>query len=504
VSQKSVAFFGSVIAGGTPRGALRLFRALADELVQRDDIELICLGEPAFDPADPVGCIYECWDGREFLAALKGGEFSAVQFEGSSAGGILNRPAMRSRRQRWMERLMGRYRRTLPLPIRVLLSGLTRKLRPMLLGTSRSSKPGAWRPPNAKTGWAEFPETLFTVASRKGQSFSNRDVTGQVVSLEKVDVLLDFWWFHSPHGNPLAGRYRPPNLRVVAWFLDAIPLRVAHWQAGMIPVPEFRAGVQAHLNAADEVVAISRSAADDVGAFFPHIRKPIHVVPCGLFDADFEAPEGADYINRKLGLDPERMLFTIIGFQEPSKNVPNALRALLKVARLTGDEVQVVIIGFGSASDLEAMLGPVSAALAGSVRVIVVGMVSEDAKKAILSRSTALVYPSKWEGFGIPPLEAMAAGTQVVAGDIPPLREVCIDLAEYCDPYDVDSIADAVMQTLSKSPAELVRYVERAREHARRYTWAAAAARLHASVIAPGATLGSRADTCPELSHTVR
>ena len=191
-----------------------------------------------------------------------------------------------------------------------------------------------------------------------------------------------------------------------------------------------------HLESADEIVAISHSAAEDVTTFFPHIRKPIHVVPCGIFESDFDLPEGVEYVFRRLTLDLNVPLFTMIGFQEPSKNVPNALRALIKIALTTGTQIQIFIIGPGEHVNLHDVLGPIASSLDGLVRIVFGGLVSEPVKRAVLSKSTALVYPSKWEGFGIPPLEAMATGAQIVVSDIPPLREVCIDLGEYCDPYD--------------------------------------------------------------------
>src|SRR6516165_7329705 len=65
-----VAFFGHQLVGGTPRGALRAFRFLAEEIARQEDIDLICLGEPVSDPGDPLGSAYQAFDGRMFLATL--------------------------------------------------------------------------------------------------------------------------------------------------------------------------------------------------------------------------------------------------------------------------------------------------------------------------------------------------------------------------------------------------------------------------------------------------
>ena len=149
-----------------------------------------------------------------------------------------------------------------------------------------------------------------------------------MISLDRIDVLLNFWWFHSPHGNPLAGHYRPPGLRIFSWFLDAIPLRVAHWQPGMIPVPEFRSGLQMHLELLMKLRHLA-FCSQDVITFFPHIRSRFTWFLAASSKAILIYP-GADYVFRSLTLDLNIPLFTIIEFQEPSKNVPNALRALIK------------------------------------------------------------------------------------------------------------------------------------------------------------------------------
>ncbi len=84
--------------------------------------------------------------------------------------------------------------------------------------------------------------------------------------------------------------------------------------------------------------------------------------------------------------------------------------------------------------------------------------------------AAALVLPCLHEGFGLPALEAMHAGTPVLAADIPPLREVCGDAARYCDPRDVESIAGGLRELAEVGPLreELRR---RGLARARRFSW---------------------------------
>src|SRR5215213_8016876 len=72
-----------------------------------------------------------------------------------------------------------------------------------------------------------------------------------------------------------------------------------------------------------------------------------------------------------------------------------------------------------------------------------VGYVTQDELASLYRRASALVFPSLYEGFGQPPLEAMACGCPVACSDLPPLREVCGDAAVYFDPEDPEAIAAA-------------------------------------------------------------
>jgi len=75
-----------------------------------------------------------------------------------------------------------------------------------------------------------------------------------------------------------------------------------------------------------------------------------------------------------------------------------------------------------------------------------VGHVTDGKLRSLYSHATALVFPSLYEGFGLPPLEAMACGCPVLVSDIPAHRETCGDAAAYCDPLDPADIADKIKQ----------------------------------------------------------
>lgn len=80
-----------------------------------------------------------------------------------------------------------------------------------------------------------------------------------------------------------------------------------------------------------------------------------------------------------------------------------------------------------------------------------IGRVSDEKLTALYNKASLFIFPSVYEGFGLPPLEAMACGCTVLASDIPVIREICGNAALYFDPYNVDDIIRAITQYLCES-----------------------------------------------------
>jgi glycosyltransferase involved in cell wall biosynthesis len=168
-----------------------------------------------------------------------------------------------------------------------------------------------------------------------------------------------------------------------------------------------------------------------------------------------------------------RAYLLFVGSPAPNKNLVRTLAAFRQVTRT---DSRFVVVGSAAKSFSEGMGSEMPANL---VRT---GRLSDEHVKALYSHAAALVFPSIYEGFGIPPLEAMSVGCPVIAADIPVLREVCADAALYFDPYDPAAIAqkmnailngeadiDALKQagavrigafSWSKSGAELLRIID--------------------------------------------
>jgi len=105
------------------------------------------------------------------------------------------------------------------------------------------------------------------------------------------------------------------------------------------------------------------------------------------------------------------------------------------------------------------------------------GYVPVDTLSVLYRLASVFVFPSLYEGFGLPPLEAMASGTPVVTSNVSSLPEVVGDAAVLVDPYDPDSIADGMKQALTDSELR-ERLVARGLAKVREYSWERSVARI--------------------------
>ena len=131
-----------------------------------------------------------------------------------------------------------------------------------------------------------------------------------------------------------------------------------------------------------------------------------------------------------------------VGTLEPRKNLQLALRAFMALAQPVRSRFPLVLVGMKGwhQSELERQIAPLVAT--GEVRVL--GYLARDDLAAVTAGARALVYPSLYEGFGLPPLEAMACGVPVIASNVASLPEVVGDAGILVDPADVDGLANAM------------------------------------------------------------
>jgi glycosyltransferase involved in cell wall biosynthesis len=154
-----------------------------------------------------------------------------------------------------------------------------------------------------------------------------------------------------------------------------------------------------------------------------------------------------------------------VSSRNPNKNFQGVVRAM----NLLGGRAAPFII----AGNVNSQVFGETEALPASV--IQVGHISDAQLRALYESAGCFVFPSFYEGFGIPPLEAMACGCPVIAGDIGALRETCGDAALFCDPADPSSIAERIEEIMAASELRQ-KFIERGRLHALGFRWSKTAA----------------------------
>jgi glycosyltransferase involved in cell wall biosynthesis len=166
-----------------------------------------------------------------------------------------------------------------------------------------------------------------------------------------------------------------------------------------------------------------------------------------------------------------------VGTIEPRKNLTTLFEALTQIPA----DVQLAIVGRSGWNAAE-ILGRIGE-LGLSGRVVRLGFVPDEVLPKLMSAASAVVYPSRYEGFGLPVIEALSIGIPVVASDIPVFREVGGEEVEYFDPENATALAEAIDRAISSNGGQVAR--RRRREQAGRFSWQRSAeivvARLKAS-----------------------
>jgi glycosyltransferase involved in cell wall biosynthesis len=271
---------------------------------------------------------------------------------------------------------------------------------------------------------------------------------------------------------------RTATVPVCATLFDAIPLSHPQWAN-----PRLRRTKNLLLCTsaqwADRVLAISHAM---VSELVEHYRVPaarIAVTPLGVDARWFErvaTTRQADACMRH-GLVAGYFLF--VGTLQPRKNIERIIAAYLQLPAALRAAHQLVIVG-KSGWSADALVATLRAAHpAGRIRWL--DWVDEADLRALYQAAGAFVFPSLYEGFGLPVLEAFASGVPVVTSNVTSLPEVATGAAVLVDPLDVDAIA-AGMRALVEDGELAQRLRASGAVRAREYTWDICAARTVAAL----------------------
>ncbi len=213
-----------------------------------------------------------------------------------------------------------------------------------------------------------------------------------------------------------------------------------------------RAATSHAMRQADEVIAVSGFTADRIMSEF---GRKAHVTPLAA-SPRFSPPdpESVGVVRRRYNLPPTFVLY--VGAIEPRKDIDSLTRAC-EIA-----SVPLVVAGRTRGSTFT------------NRRARVLGYVPDSDLPALYGAAAVMAYPSVYEGFGLPPLEAMACGTPVVAYRVPALIEVLSEAAMLTTPKNPENLAHAIT-TLLRDPARRDAQIQAGKGRAAALTWAASA-----------------------------
>jgi glycosyltransferase involved in cell wall biosynthesis len=210
------------------------------------------------------------------------------------------------------------------------------------------------------------------------------------------------------------------------------------------------------------ILTVSSFSRDRIVASTGVAREKVRVAHNGV-SAAFSPPAPDAVARMRTSLDLSRPYVLTVGSIEPRKNQARLLEAWRTIAGTFPDHDLVIVGGRDSI-----FAAAEFAALPASVRMT--GYIDDSLLPALYGAAAAFVYPSIYEGFGLPPVEALACGALVMTSAGTAMEEICGEAALYFDPHDAQSIARMIGDALA-APGRFAATREAGRPRAARYTW---------------------------------
>lgn len=260
----------------------------------------------------------------------------------------------------------------------------------------------------------------------------------------------------------------PPDTIVTIHDLGYLAFPQAHTRARRF---ELHLSTLWNARAARRLIAISQATRDDLVRHYRIDPTKIHVVYHGLSASFRPVPDPAIIAAAvaRYGIRPPYMLY--VGTVQPRKNLVRLIEAVGMARReLVGSNGRFQIVLAGKRGWLTTEIERRAFELGIADQIHFTGYVQDIDLPALLSGARAFVFPSLYEGFGMPVLEAMACGTPVLTSTTSALPEVAGDAALLVDPHDTCAIADGLIRLASDAPlCAILR--ERGLARAAQFTW---------------------------------
>ena len=309
----------------------------------------------------------------------------------------------------------------------------------------------------------------FRIVAEDAEPYSVSEQVRIPVRLAREGVRL----VHEPH-------YVLPPLtrcRSVVTIHDCIHLMFPQYLPNRLGYYYARTFMWTATRQAARILTVSEASKRDILRLFGVPSEKVQVIHNAI-DARFLTPPDeatTERVRQRYQLDHPFVLY--VGNIKPHKNIERMIDAFGRARPDGPPGLKLVIIGdeVSKYPSLRQMVHRHK--LDKHVRFL--GFQPQETLASFYRLSGAFVFPSLYEGFGLPPLEAMACGTPVITSNVSSLPEIAGDAALLVDPYDVDAIAGAMLQVFAdRSLRETL--IARGRERVRQFSWAESVARVRA------------------------
>ncbi|HJV35592.1 glycosyltransferase family 1 protein [Geomonas sp.] len=224
------------------------------------------------------------------------------------------------------------------------------------------------------------------------------------------------------------------------------------------------------------VFCISEATKNDLLNHNPRVdADKVAVVPLGASSLFYRCDDQADLrrVRRQYGI-PEGPYFLSVATLEPRKNIESTIKAFVRLVREEKLADCSLVLAGAKGWDFDRIFQEIAGAKGLEERIIVTGYVEDDDLAPLYSGALAFVYPSHYEGFGLPPLEAMQCGTPVISSNTSSLPEVVGEAGIQVAPLDNDALCQAMLQ-LFNDGALREQLAGRSRRRATLFSWEACA-----------------------------
>jgi glycosyltransferase involved in cell wall biosynthesis len=235
--------------------------------------------------------------------------------------------------------------------------------------------------------------------------------------------------------------------RVVVTIHDIIHLLYPEFLPSRMAFLYARRMIHRSLTRGDRIIAVSQNTRADLMQQFAIDGRKIEVIYNGVEDVFRRRlpDEEIERWLRSLGIARPYLLF--VGNPKPHKNLDTVVQAYARARRLAPFDAPLVCVGNRSGSEFKIRQRAEHLGIGDQVRLL--GHVAQEALPAIYQGATLFLYPTLYEGFGLPAIEAMASGVAVITSNTSALKEIAQGYAHLVDPLDIPAMAKAIAQCMS-------------------------------------------------------